>query len=264
MTPSPAPIRLTYVGGPTALIEVAGLRLLTDPTFDPAGAEIRSGTYVLQKTAGPAVSADDLGHLDAVLLSHDHHFDNLDAAGRRLLSTADRVITTGAAVERLGGRAAGLAPWQSIEIRGVDGQTLRVTGTPARHGPAHMDRGPVIGFVLEVSGAPERTIYVSGDTVWYEGMAEVARRFPVAVAVLFMGAAKVEAVGPWHLTLTADEGVEAARALERATIVPLHFEGWKHFSQSRGEIDRAFTDAGLAPRLVWLPPGVPVEIPSPS
>ena len=61
-----------------ALIEVAGLRLLTDPTFDAAGAEFRSGAYVLQKTEDPAIDATQIGHLDAVLLSHDHHFDNLD------------------------------------------------------------------------------------------------------------------------------------------------------------------------------------------
>ena len=75
-----------------------------------------------------------------------------------------------------------------------DGRTLSITATPARHGPAHSDRGPVVGFVLEIAGAGPEAIYVSGDTVWYEGVAEVARRFPVKVAVLFMGAAQVDAV----------------------------------------------------------------------
>jgi L-ascorbate metabolism protein UlaG (beta-lactamase superfamily) len=250
-------IRLTYIGGPTLMIEVAGLRLLTDPTFDPGGAEIRSGTYVLQKTEGPAIAAGDIGRLDAVLLSHDHHFDNLDAAGRQVLAGADRVLTTDAAVTRLGGRAVALAPWQTLELAGPEGR-LRVTGTPARHGPAHLDRGPVTGFVLAADGAP--TIYLSGDTVWYDGVAEVAARFPVAVAILFLGAARVEAVGPWNLTFTALEAVEAARVFARATIVPLHYEGWKHFSESRADIEREFRGAGLADRLVWLPRGTPVPL----
>jgi L-ascorbate metabolism protein UlaG (beta-lactamase superfamily) len=260
MHPTP-PVRFTYVGGPTLLIEIAGLRLLTDPTFDPAGAEIRSGTYVLQKTEGPAIPAGHVGHLDAVLLSHDHHFDNLDAAGRQVLAAADRVLTTDAAATRLGGRAAAVAPWQRLELAGAEG-TLRITGTPARHGPAHLDRGPVTGFVLESDGAP--TIYLSGDTVWYDGVAEVAARYPVSIAVLFLGAARVEAVGPWNLTFTAEEAVEAARAFARATIVPLHYEDWKHFSESRADIERAFRGAGLADRLVWLPRGRATEIPSPD
>jgi L-ascorbate metabolism protein UlaG (beta-lactamase superfamily) len=255
------PLRLTYVGGPTALIEIAGLRFLTDPTFDSAGAEFRSGAYVLQKTQSPAIAVTDLGHLDAVLLSHDHHFDNLDGAGRRLLETADRVITTGDAVARLGGKAVALVPWQSLDVPTSEGGTLRVTGTPARHGPAHMDRGPVIGFVLEPSDQPGLTVYVSGDTVWYEGVAEVAQRFPVTVAMLFMGAARVEAVGPWHLTFTANEGVEATLAFRDATIVPLHFEGWEHFSESRADIERAFAEAGITPRIVWLTRGRPVTLP---
>ena len=256
-----ATLRLTYIGGSSILIEAGGLRLLTDPTFDPAGAEFRAGAYVLTKTQGPAIGAESIGHLDAVLLSHDHHFDNLDASGRRVLESADRVLTTEIAAERLAGKALGLPIWQSVELPlpGAPGALL-VTATPARHGPAHMDRGPVIGFALSFSDEPRRAVYVSGDTVWYEGVAEVARWFDVELAILFMGAARVEAVGPWNLTFTAEEAVDAARAMARAAIVPLHYEGWKHFSESRAEIAGAFDKAGLGSRLVWLVPGRPTAV----
>ena len=122
-----------------------------------------------------------------------------------------------------------------------------MTATPARHGPADGDRGPVIGFVLAFADHPQRAIYISGDTVWYEGVADVARRFSVRLSLLFMGAARVAAVGPAHLTLTASEAVEAARAFAEAPIVPLHFEGWAHFSESRQEIEQAFEAAGWDP-----------------
>ena len=49
----PLPLTVTYIGGPTALIEIGGLRLLIDPTFDPAGTEYRTPAYVLRKTQGP-------------------------------------------------------------------------------------------------------------------------------------------------------------------------------------------------------------------
>jgi L-ascorbate metabolism protein UlaG (beta-lactamase superfamily) len=71
---------LTLIGGPTVLIELDGLRLLTDPTFDPPGDY--QGGVLLKKTAGPALSAEQVGSVDAVLLSHDQHFDNLDHGGR--------------------------------------------------------------------------------------------------------------------------------------------------------------------------------------
>lgn len=264
------PLTLTYIGGPTALIEFGGLRLLTDPTFDPCGSEYPTAVYTLHKTASPAIAPAALGRIDAVLLSHDHHFDNLDRAGRALLPQAGTVLTTPAGAERLGGSALGLAPWHSTDLRTPDGRILRVTSTPARHGPPGGDRGPVTGFALQLvnvredaapeGAAPERAIYVSGDTVWYEGVAEVSQRFPVAVAILFMGAARVVEVGPAHLTFTAEEAVEAARAFSKAAILPLHHEGWEHFSESRQQIQAAFDAAGLPDRLVWPEPGQPVTL----
>src|SRR5215510_8223127 len=106
--PEKRTLRMTYIGGPTALIEFGGLRLLTDPAFDPAGGDYTTGPVTLSKTMDPAVSASSLGRIDAVLLSHDHHFDNLDHAGRALLTQAERVLTTPAGAERLGGNAIGL------------------------------------------------------------------------------------------------------------------------------------------------------------
>jgi hypothetical protein len=110
--------------------------------------------------------------------------------------------------------------------------------------------------VVGAKGSSKDLLYVSGDTVWYEGIAEIARRFSISVAVLNMGAARVEAAGPWHLTFTGEEGVQAARAFGKAAIVPLQCEGWAHFSEHRQEIRRAFKQAEVEHRLCWLSPGV--------
>jgi L-ascorbate metabolism protein UlaG (beta-lactamase superfamily) len=96
--------------------------------------------------------------------------------------------------------------------------------------------------------------------VWYEGVEDVARRADVRVAFLFMGAARVREVGPAHLTFTALEGVLAARAMPKAVVVPLHYEGWEHFSEGRPQIERAFSEAGLSDRLRWLERGQPREL----
>jgi L-ascorbate metabolism protein UlaG (beta-lactamase superfamily) len=255
-------VRATYIGGPSVLLEVAGLRLLTDPNFDPAGSSYETPVYTLHKSTDPGVAADALGAIDAVLLSHDHHFDNLDRAGRAMLARANRTLTPTVAAERLGGNAVGLAPWQTTELANAAGELLRVTATPARHGPPGGDRGPVIGFLLTdaLETSTSRAIYVSGDTVWYEGVEEVARHADVRVAILFLGAARVREVGPAHLTFTAEEGVLVARAMPNALIVPVHYEGWEHFAEGRAVIQRAFEDAGLSGRLRWLEPGRPTDI----
>src|SRR5262249_34133464 len=145
-------VNLTLVGGPTLLIEIAGLRLLTDPTFDPPG-QYESNEITLKKTIGPAVSAEQIGAVDAVLLSHDHHFDNLDRAGRDFLPKAQTVLTTQSGGGRLGAGAKGLAPWEEAVIRNQAGQQVVITATPARHGPAGIERiaGDVIGFAIGVN-----------------------------------------------------------------------------------------------------------------
>ena len=266
LTVSLLPLRLTYIGGPTALLELAGLRLLTDPTFDPAGTEYRTPIYTLRKTTAPAVAADALGPIDTVLLSHDHHFDNLDHAGRALLSRVPRVLTTPAGAERIGGEARGLVPWESVDLEVAGRGSLRITGTPARHGPADGDRGPVTGFLLtdpaDAGTKAPPAIYISGDTVWYDDLRLIAERADVRVAVLFLGAARVREVGPAHLTFDAREAVEAARLFSRATIVPLHYAGWTHFSEGRAEVEAAFGEAGLAARVCWLEPGRATNVPT--
>lgn len=253
-------LRLTYIGGPTLRIEFGGITFLTDPAFDAAGTEHSSGAVVLSKAAAPAIAADALGQIDTILLSHDHHPDNLDQTGRDLLSHARQVITTVEGAVRLNGNAVGIAPWQAHEIAASENHILRITGPPAQHGPADQDRGPVTGFILELPEVSDSAIYISGDTVWFHGVEEVISRFPrIKAAILFLGAARIPII-PSHLTFTAAEAVRFAQALPEAAIIPVHFEGWKHFTESRPQITAAFAAAGLENRLHWLPPAQPTAL----
>jgi L-ascorbate metabolism protein UlaG (beta-lactamase superfamily) len=244
-------VKIEYIGGPTALLEVAGIRFLTDPTFDNKGTDYKTSIYTLHKLADPVVDTDHIGKIDLVLLSHDHHFDNLDNHGREFLARAGKVLTTVAGAERLGGNAIGLQPWQTFEVPLKNGKIIAIIGTPCRHGPEHGDRGPVTGFVLNWKGDNDGAVYITGDTVWYEGVQEVAKRFNIRTVLAFLGAAKVKEVGVDHLTMTASEAVILAQHFNKAEIIPLHFEGWGHFTESRSEIERAFSNAGLSNHLHW-------------
>jgi L-ascorbate metabolism protein UlaG (beta-lactamase superfamily) len=252
-------LRATLIGGPTALIEIGGFRLLTDPTFDEPQ-DYALPHVTLTKTAGPALRADQVGAVDAVLLSHDQHSDNLDHGGRTFLGTAPRVLTTVVGAQRLGHGAEGLAPWQSVELARPDGDRLRITATPARHGPAGIEplAGDVIGFVIESGDPRVRPVYVTGDTVWYDGVAEVARRFAPGVVMPFAGAAQTR--GPFHLTMDTNDVVETARAFADALIVPLHHDSWGHFRQTGADLAATFGALGVRERLLLLQPGVATEI----
>lgn len=263
-------LEITVLGGPTARIRAGDFTFLTDPTFDPGGRTYASGTVTLEKTRGPALSPAQVGPVDVVLLSHDQHADNLDALGREFIAAAPTTLTTVAGAERLGGAARpagaeplrvpgarGLAPWQSIPI--ADGR-LRVTATPARHGPAGIEplAGDVIGFVVTDAASGRDLFYVTGDTCWFDGVAEVARRFRPEVVFVFAGAAMTR--GPFHLTMDTNDALEVASHFPDATLVPLHHDGWKHFTQSSDDLVRAFTAVGQASRLRLLEPGIPTPL----
>jgi L-ascorbate metabolism protein UlaG (beta-lactamase superfamily) len=252
-------LTITLIGGPTALIEVGGFRLVTDPTFDAPG-EYRLPHVTLKKLGRPSLTAHQVGSVDAVLLSHDQHSDNLDNSGRAFLGEAPRVLTTVAGAKRLAGRAEGLLPWETKTLTRPDGSTLQVTATPARHGPAGIEpfSGDVIGFVLSFEDPHLRPIYITGDTVWYDGVAEVARRFRAGVVLLFAGSAQTR--GPFHLTMDTNDAIETAHAFPDATIVPLHYEGWAHFTQSADDLEKSFNALGFGSQLKLLTPGVPTAI----
>jgi L-ascorbate metabolism protein UlaG (beta-lactamase superfamily) len=241
-------LQLTLVGGPTAAIEYAGMRWLTDPSLSPPG-EYPGG---LVKTSGPAIEPEALGPIDVVLLSHEHHSDNLDPAGRALLPSAGRVLTTVQGAHNLGGNAIGLEPWASVEIPRSAGGPVTVTAVPAQHGPDGTDHitGPVIGFVLQADG--EDTVYVSGDNASLDVVRTIAERIGrIDVAVLFAGAVQVaHRFDGAYLTLSSDRAAEAAKLLGARAVLPVHFEGWTHFTQGARELRAAFAGNGVADRLV--------------
>jgi len=267
MMPPPAPnasggmgVRLTYLGGPTYLIEIGNFRILTDPGFDPQGTERDEGPgHLLTKIMAPPIAADDIGELDLVLLSHAQHFDNLDNEGRRLLGTAKLALTTPESVALgLPGNPKGLRTWESTEVSNSQGEKLKITAMPGVHtsNPDLRDIiGEVTGFMLEWDGQKDGALYISGDTVWIDDMDEIAKRYRVGTAVLHMGAANVPAVGDNILTMRSEDGARLSKLLQLKNAYPAHFEGWRHFSQGSWQMLRDFNALGVADTLRLLRPG---------
>jgi len=258
-------IRFTHIGGPTALIEVGGWRLLTDPTFDSPGRRYTFGWgSASRKSTGPAIGASDIGPIDAVLLSHDHHADNLNDAGRAMLSAAGTVGTTFAGAKGLGGNARGLATWASTSLVAPDRPAIDITATPCRHGPpgSRPITGDVIGFALRWDGQRNGALWISGDTVLYDGVRQVADRIDVGTALIHLGGVQFGVTGPIRYTMTAGDGVALLGLLRPTITIPIHYEGWSHFRQQRSVIEREFAGAPVTVRdsVRWAPIGEAIDV----
>ncbi|MFF8955663.1 MBL fold metallo-hydrolase [Streptomyces sp. NPDC014894] len=253
-SPSGEQFPIRVFGGPTALFDYGGLRFLTDPTFDAPGDHRTPGGPLLTKTAPSSGSPADLGRVDVVLLSHDEHADNLDTSGRALLAGIPLTLTTPGGGRRLGGRAKGLADWESVELDRPGGGSVTVTGVPALHGPGTREEveaitGQVVGFMLTGEGLP--SVYVSGDNASLDLVGRIAERFaPVDTAVLFAGAPRFPGLFDGEpIVLDSAQAAEAARILGARRVVPVHHDSWAHFTEGRDELIAAFAAAGLADRL---------------
>jgi L-ascorbate metabolism protein UlaG (beta-lactamase superfamily) len=246
-------VTAALVGGPTIVLRYAGLTIVTDPTFDPPGK-----LDGLTKTEGPAIEAADLPPIDLALVSHDHHADNLDLLGYDVARGATLALTTVAGA----GRKEGLTGMAAGDVVTIDGPTpVTVTAVEALHGPKVVAplTGPVIGFILRAEGWP--TLYFSGDNSLVSVVKGIADAHPdVTIAVLCMGAAAVPTRGPVILTLNADRAAKVAALWPNAVIVPVHVDGWKHFSQQRAAALAGLAGHGLGDRVVALKRGVETAV----
>ena len=235
--------------GPTTVIDLGGLRIVSDPTFDDAGP---SG--YLTKLSDARVTAADLGPVDVVLVSHDQHPDNLDVRGREFALAAPLVLTTAASAPRLGSGAVALPAWSSHTVPRPDGRgVLLVQSVPAVHGPEDAERDAdgnvnceVVGFVLSGEGLP--TVYVSGDNASIRAVTDISARIPgISAAILHAGAARVPTkFGGRPLSLDSRRAAAAAAVLDARVVIPAHYDGWAHFSEGRADIELAFEEAGLS------------------
>jgi L-ascorbate metabolism protein UlaG (beta-lactamase superfamily) len=200
--------RITYVGHATVLVEMDGVRLLTDPLLRRRIGPLRRH--------GPPPDRRLTENVDAVLISHLHH-DHADVPSLRRLSRAVPVFASPGAgdfIERLGfGEVRELAPGESGSLGGV-----RIAATEANHpaGGRRFERtSRAVGF--ELSG--RRRIYFAGDTDLFDGMEGIGGgNLDLALLPIWGWGTSI---GAGHLD--PERAARAAALLSPRTVVPIHW-----------------------------------------
>lgn len=262
-------VTITHIDTACILLDINGFKILTDPTLDKKDGffpqYVSSPLAFSKKYVDPALSTTEIGQVDLVLLSHDHHSDNLDKNGRAFIKTVKTVLSTKDAVRRLkNDNTIGLDNWDEyiVETKKVKG--LKITAIPAQHtNIKRLDKvmGKVIGFAIEWEGQRQGCIYISGDTVLFEGIYELEKRKKIDVAILHLGAGAFPYLKKnLRVTMNGEEAVKTTELLNPNVVIPIHYEGWWHFKQSAKSLKSEIEKSGQKDKFLWLRSGVKTEL----
>ncbi|HEX2062534.1 MAG TPA: MBL fold metallo-hydrolase [Thermoanaerobaculia bacterium] len=223
--PAAPGLRAIWFGHASVLVEIDGVRIMTDPVLSRVVSPIPIGPERFHR---PPIALEQLAHIDAVVISHDH-YDHLDMKTVQQLAPRGThffvPLGVGAHLERWNVPAAQIHEmdwWEAIPWKGVV-----IHCTPARHysGRKRMDNS-TLWSSWAIRG-PRHSVYYSGDTGYAPHFAEIRRRVgPTDLALI-----KVGAYGETWLDIHMDpeSAVQAHTDLEAATLLPVH---WATFNLS--------------------------------
>jgi L-ascorbate metabolism protein UlaG (beta-lactamase superfamily) len=260
--------QLRWIGGPTAVIERAGMRVITDPMLGPRAEQ----AFVLPKhpssgqlnapiaryTAPPELSLDAL---DAILISHTHA-DHFDAYAQQHLPKALPLVVAMAGAEAV--RAAGFSDvraldWGESTTIAVRGARLRVTAVPAHHAhEAELDQqlGRGNGYVLEwLEAAVPYRVYWTGDAVLSDESKTLVKTYG-AIDLLLPHMGGVGGDGGLGLrTMNALEALELVRRVDPRLVVPIHHTTFAHYREPIEALQQRAAESGEGSRFRFMREG---------
>ncbi|PQE27872.1 Zn-dependent hydrolases of the beta-lactamase fold protein [Rutstroemia sp. NJR-2017a BBW] len=245
-------VTITHIGTATAILTIDGINFITDPFLSPAGTSYPAEDgHTLSVHDDPALTLEQLPHIDAVLLSHENHPDNLDEIGRKLLN-GRHVFTTNDGAKNLAPRPSviGFSDWEERDVH-IGGKKFHITATPCKHWPGHE---------CDFGVAPDgrlNAVYFSGDTVYVEELAKMSEKYHIAIALMNLGKATFDDL---QITMGGQQAARLFRDIKADVLVPMHYESWDHFTQDGEALAEEFKAEGMHEKVRWLKPGVAVEI----
>lgn len=265
--PSTATHSIQFIGNATVLLRLGALTILTDPNFVHRGEHVPLGYgLTTMRLTDPAMRIEDLPELDLVVLSH-FHGDHFDRVAEERLDRGYPVVCPPEAAEKLRelgfDRTQQLETWQSCELR-RDDTTLKITAMPGKHAPGALSIAlpEVMGSLLEVRAGDrprpggtadeqlDLRLYITGDTIVYEGLREIPERHPeIDVALLHLGGTRVMGL---TVTMDAEQGIEMLDIVRPRLAIPIHYDDYEAFKSPLEHFVGAVRVAGLQERVRYL------------
>jgi L-ascorbate metabolism protein UlaG (beta-lactamase superfamily) len=238
-------MRLRLLRHATLLIEYNARRLIVDPMLDDAGARpaVQNSPNPRKNplVSLPMPAEDAIDGAEAVLVTHTHS-DHWDGTAAGLL--AKDLPLFGQVEDEGKFRAQGFGNVRVVRPS-VGWNGIEIIRTGGQHGRGEIGKAmaPVSGFVLQAAGEP--TVYIAGDTIWCDEVAEALRQRKPAIVVVNTGAAQFLEGGP--ITMSADDVIATCQAAAGAQVVAVHMEAINHCLLTRADLAFQLEAARVGP-----------------
>jgi L-ascorbate metabolism protein UlaG (beta-lactamase superfamily) len=230
----------------TVLIQVRGKRFLVDPMFGRKDSQppipwTNDTRYpLIDLPISETELKDMIREVDYVILTHLHP-DHWDVEAQQRIPKSTPILCQEADVATL--RRQGFTDLRSSSIE-VLSDTLKIIHVPAQHGHGEWAEkmAPVTGYVIQ---SDDRNIYLTGDSVWYEGVKQVLAQYEPDIIIVNAGAAQFQVGEP--ITMTAEDVVQVARySKKESCIMVVHMETVNHCYLKRSELRDYIKGADLS------------------
>lgn len=255
-------MKFQHLRNATAILEYAGERILIDPMFAPKHGLRNIPSFTGSKEVTPLVDLpllveDIVEGITAVIVTHTHP-DHWDPFAAEVLDKRLPIFVQSVEDQKL----LESQGFEDVTVLSASEVTLlgdiALVKTPGHHGTQDQilrGFGDGLGLPLAIDlvmGAvlrhhDEKTVYISGDTVWYDGVDQTLETYKPEVVVVNGGAARLP-VGD-DLTMTVEDIEQVVEKVPTAKVIAVHYGAVNHYTQTREDLDQYAKDKGFRERL---------------